>query len=238
LCPCGTHLKCGILAHSSAVCTTANGCAENSEDRIMSALDLNIGLMVLLEDLAKEHYDGHFTIMKLGPVWRVGFGTPLDRDGMIAWAFGKTFAEAAIASPSASAPNLMEIVEDRHGRGSMLITSQLAVATWHEVIGEPTLGDAILDRIVHNAYRLELDGPSMRKIKAGEATEPGAVRRDDCSRWQGGQGEQRNEAQRQPPGRPRGSTGTSRARRCVSRGGTPQRARVPPIDYGDGFQRA
>jgi DNA replication protein DnaC len=67
--------------------------------------------------------------------------------------------------------DLMEIIEDRHGRGSILITSQLPVATWHDVIGEPTLGDAILDRIVHNAYRLELDGPSMRKLKAGEATE-------------------------------------------------------------------
>ena len=67
----------------------------------------------------------------------------------------------------------MEIVEDRHGRGSILITSQLPVPTWHDVIGEPTLGDAILDRIVHNAYRLELDGPSMRKIKA-EVTKPAA----------------------------------------------------------------
>ncbi len=66
--------------------------------------------------------------------------------------------------------DLMEIVEDRYGRGSILITSQLPVATWLEVIDEPTLGDAILDRIVHNAYRLELDGPSMRKIKAGEET--------------------------------------------------------------------
>jgi len=71
--------------------------------------------------------------------------------------------------------DLMEIVEDRHGRGSVLITSQLPVATWHEVIGEPTLGDAILDRIVHNAYRLELDGPSMRKIKANQPTEPSPV---------------------------------------------------------------
>jgi DNA replication protein DnaC len=52
-----------------------------------------------------------------------------------------------------------------------LSATQLPVATWHEVIGEPTLGDAILDRIVHNAYRLELDGPSMRKLKAGETTE-------------------------------------------------------------------
>jgi DNA replication protein DnaC len=66
--------------------------------------------------------------------------------------------------------DLMEIVEDRHGRKSILITSQLPVATWHEVIGEPTFADAILDRIVHNAYRLELDGPSMRKIKAGDAS--------------------------------------------------------------------
>jgi DNA replication protein DnaC len=68
--------------------------------------------------------------------------------------------------------DLMEIIEDRHDRGSILITSQLPVTTWHEVIGEPTLGDAILDRIAHNAYRLELDGPSMRKLRSGEATEP------------------------------------------------------------------
>jgi DNA replication protein DnaC len=68
--------------------------------------------------------------------------------------------------------DLMEIIEDRHGRGSVLITSQLPVASWHDVIGEPTLGDAILDRIVHNAYRLELDGPSMRKLKATEGTDP------------------------------------------------------------------
>lgn len=66
--------------------------------------------------------------------------------------------------------DLMEIVEDRHGRGSTLITSQLPVTTWHDVIGEPTLADAILDRIVHNAYRIELDGPSMRKIKADQAS--------------------------------------------------------------------
>ena len=59
--------------------------------------------------------------------------------------------------------DLMEIVEDRYDTGSTLITSQLPVKKWHDVIGEPTFADAILDRIVHNAYRLELDGPSMRK---------------------------------------------------------------------------
>ena len=62
----------------------------------------------------------------------------------------------------------MEIVEDRYGSGSTLITSQLTTSAWHEVIGEPTFADAILDRIVHNAYRLALDGPSIRKIRAAE----------------------------------------------------------------------
>lgn len=66
--------------------------------------------------------------------------------------------------------DLMEIVDDRHGAGSTLITSQLPVDSWHAVIDEPTFADAILDRLVHNAYRLALDGPSMRKIKAAEAT--------------------------------------------------------------------
>ncbi|TCP21546.1 ATP-binding protein [Rhodovulum adriaticum] len=59
--------------------------------------------------------------------------------------------------------HLMEIVEDRYQTASIAITSQLPVAAWHEVIGEPTFADAILDRIVHNAHRLTLDGPSMRK---------------------------------------------------------------------------
>jgi DNA replication protein DnaC len=65
--------------------------------------------------------------------------------------------------------DLMEIVEDRHGASATLITSQLPVESWHAVIDEPTFADAILDRLVHNAYRLALDGPSMRKIKAAEA---------------------------------------------------------------------
>lgn len=58
---------------------------------------------------------------------------------------------------------LMEIIEDRHGKSSLIITSQLPVAKWHEVIGEKTIADAILDRIVHSAHRIELKGESMRK---------------------------------------------------------------------------
>ena len=62
--------------------------------------------------------------------------------------------------------DLMEIVEDRHQNASILITSQLPLAKWHDVIGEPTFADAILDRIVHNAHRIDLDWPSMRKTIA------------------------------------------------------------------------
>lgn len=62
--------------------------------------------------------------------------------------------------------DLMEIVEDRHGAGSIVVTSQLPVDAWHAVIDEPTLADAILDRLVHNAHRLALDGPSMRKTRS------------------------------------------------------------------------
>ena len=62
--------------------------------------------------------------------------------------------------------DLMEIVEDRYGNGSTLITSQLPISTWHDVIGEPTFADAILDRLVHNAYRIELEGQSFRKQEA------------------------------------------------------------------------
>lgn len=61
--------------------------------------------------------------------------------------------------------DLLEIVEDRHNLRSMLITSQLPVDRWHAIIADPTLADAILDRLVHTAYRLNLDGDSMRKKK-------------------------------------------------------------------------
>ncbi|HEY5708608.1 MAG TPA: IS21-like element helper ATPase IstB [Solirubrobacterales bacterium] len=66
--------------------------------------------------------------------------------------------------------DLMEIVEDRCGTGSTLVTSQLPVDAWHAVIDEPTVADAILDRLVHTAYRLDLDGPSMRKLEAAAET--------------------------------------------------------------------
>ena len=62
--------------------------------------------------------------------------------------------------------DLLEILDDRHGRSSTIVTSQVPVDAWHDLIGDPTLGDAILDRLVHNAHRLQLAGESMRKQNA------------------------------------------------------------------------
>lgn len=63
---------------------------------------------------------------------------------------------------------LLEIMEDRHGRHSTLITSQLPVSKWYEILEEPTIADAILDRLVHTAHRLELKGESLRKKQKGK----------------------------------------------------------------------
>ena len=59
--------------------------------------------------------------------------------------------------------DLLEIVDDRYEKGSLLVTSQVPVKRWHELRGDPTIGDAILDRVVHRAHRIELKGPSLRK---------------------------------------------------------------------------
>ena len=107
----------------------------------------------LFADLELAHGDGRFARL---------FRTLVKADLLILDDWGPDRLTAG------SRRDLMEIVEDRHGRGSTLITSQLPLDKWHDIIGEPTFADAILDRIVHNSYRLELDGPSMRKLKANE----------------------------------------------------------------------
>jgi DNA replication protein DnaC len=62
--------------------------------------------------------------------------------------------------------DLLEVLEDRHGRRATIVTSQLPVKKWHEHIGDPTLADSILDRLVHSAHRIDLKGPSMRKPRS------------------------------------------------------------------------
>jgi DNA replication protein DnaC len=61
--------------------------------------------------------------------------------------------------------DFLEITDDRHGSGATLITSQFAISSWHEIIGNPTVADALLDRLIHHAHRIELTGESMRKTK-------------------------------------------------------------------------
>ena len=70
--------------------------------------------------------------------------------------------------------DFLEICDDRYQRRSLILTSQMPIAHWHEQIGDPTIADSILDRLVHNAYRIELNGESMRK-KRGRKSDEGAA---------------------------------------------------------------
>lgn len=67
--------------------------------------------------------------------------------------------------------DILEILEDRHGRRSTIVTSQLPVDKWHEHIGEPTIADSILDRLVHNAHRIQMKGASLRKTRGKDTKE-------------------------------------------------------------------
>lgn len=79
------------------------------------------------------------------------------------------FGIVPLDAPSRS--TLMEIIEDRHGKASTIFTSQVPVGSWHEVIGEQTIADAILDRIVHDAHRLEMKGESLRRKRPPQIEE-------------------------------------------------------------------
>jgi DNA replication protein DnaC len=67
--------------------------------------------------------------------------------------------------------DFLEICDDRYNRRSTILTSQLPVEKWHAQIGDPTVADSILDRLVHNAYRIELSGESIRKKKGRGSSE-------------------------------------------------------------------
>jgi DNA replication protein DnaC len=73
---------------------------------------------------------------------------------------------------TAQAADLLEVIEDRHQRRSTIITSQLPIHTWHDNLGDPTLADAICDRILHTAYRIELHGESLRKTPSINSDPP------------------------------------------------------------------
>ena len=111
----------------------------------------------LLEELGIAHADGRF-----GKLMR-GFART-DLLVLDDWGLAK------LTDPQRR--DLLELIDDRHGHAATIVTSQLPVEHWHDVIGDPTLADAILDRLVHNAYRMALKGESMRKRRAKTRSEP------------------------------------------------------------------
>jgi len=105
----------------------------------------------LLEELALSHHDGRYRkLMK----------SLLKADVLVLDDFGL----APLSTEQQR--DLLEIIEDRYDRRSTLVTTQLPVKHWHDILADPTLADAIMDRLVHNAYKIELKGESMRKSKS------------------------------------------------------------------------
>ena len=112
---------------------------------------LYLRLPRLFEELRLAHGDGRFP--KLMATFAKTDLIVLDD-----WGLAKLTAEQR--------RDLLELLDDRHGNRSTIVTSQLPVDHWHEMIGDPTLADAILDRLIHNAYRINLKGESLRKRRS------------------------------------------------------------------------
>jgi DNA replication protein DnaC len=110
----------------------------------------------LFRELAIAHADG-------------SFGRMLQKLSRVDVLLLDDFAMAPLKD--AERRDLLEICDDRYQRRSMILTSQMPVAHWHEQIGDPTIADSILDRLVHNAYRIELNGESMRKQRPSRKPE-------------------------------------------------------------------
>jgi DNA replication protein DnaC len=110
----------------------------------------------LLRDLAVARADGSFAKL-------------LDRLARIDILIVDDWAMAPLADSERR--DFLEICDDRYATRSTVLTSQVPVSHWHDQIGDPTIADSILDRLVHNAHRIELAGPSMRKSKNGKPSD-------------------------------------------------------------------
>ena len=138
---------CGVGKSWLACALAHKACRDNRST-------LYVRLPRLLEDLALARADGRYPRL-LKSLARVELLVLDD------WGLAPLTAEHR--------RDLLEIVDDRHERASTLITSQLPVDRWHDTIGDPTLADAILDRLIHNAHRIALTGDSFRRRRGAKA---------------------------------------------------------------------
>lgn len=147
-----------VTTHSNIVITGMTGTGKTYLGCALAQLACRLGRRALyrrvprlLEETALAHADGSFQrlLTKLAK---------LDVLVLDDWGL------APLRDPERR--DLLEILEDRHGRRSTIVTSQIPVEKWHDYLGDPTIADAILDRLVHNSHRLKLKGPSKRKTES------------------------------------------------------------------------